>query len=421
MRSLQSGERLKFDASSARLEVHLPGTDACLFLVDEQGKLLGDEWLVFYNNPRSPDGAAVRAAEGVFDVNLARLDARITRVALTATVDGAASLANTEGHVTVTAGETYRLPLARGQFPVERGVILAEVYKKNGEWRLMALAQGYPQGLDALVRHYGGEVEEPAAAPPAPTPRAAPAPAAPAAPTVSLVKQRQVDLLKKAEAQSPAMVSLIKTAAVSLEKRGLGEARYRVKLVLDISGSMSDEWRGGLVQALVERALALAARLDDDGDVEVYLFGVRAQQAGRVSLTNFRGYTQQLRFKFEYGTDYAPAMQLVRDDARREHSEHPVLVLFVTDGETSNRNQVERQIRDAAHEPIFWKFMAIQNAGERFAFLEKLDDLKGRVVDNADFFSVRAPIRVSDEELFDKLVNELDTWDRDARRAGILR
>lgn len=191
MRQLSPGERLPLTSTVVSVELDLPGTDACAFLVDEHGKLLGDSWLVFYNNPTSPDGAVRRTAEGRFELDLARLDPRVARVALTATAERG-DLTNVTGALVVRAGEAFRLDLRAGHLAGLRGVILAEVYKK-GAWRLAALAQGYPQGLDALVRHYGGDVEGTPSRP-APTPPPAPAapppppPAAPAAPKVSLGK-----------------------------------------------------------------------------------------------------------------------------------------------------------------------------------------------------------------------------------------
>jgi len=192
-----------------------------------------------------------------------------------------------------------------------------------------------------------------------------------------------------------------------------------VKLVLDISASMTQEFRSGAVDDLVRRALALAARLDDDGQVDVYLFGIQAHRIGSVSLETVEGFVPGLRFQFEGGTHYSPILKLVRDESRRESSRDPVLVLFITDGATSNRAAAEREIRDASSEAIFWKFMGIEAGRVDFEFLEKLDDLPGRVVDNADFFKVRSPIRLPDAELFELLVNELDTWDRESRRAGL--
>ena len=41
-----------------------------------------------------------------------------------------------------------------------------------------------------------------------------------------------------------------------------------------------------------------------------------------------------------------------------------------------------------------------------FQFLEELDDMPGRFVDNADFFSVADPAALSDEQLYDLMMNE---------------
>lgn len=381
----------------------LAGTDFSAFGLQE-GKLADDRYMVFYNQPESPDGA-IRTRGGRFDFDLSRLSPSITEIVLTATHDDTplskGSLKVTLGGATFDAGSALR---------EEKAAMLLRLYRHAGAWRVEAVGQGFNGGLAALVRHFGGEVAEEAPAP-APTP---------APPPVNLKKERQKVLLEKAQREQPALVSLIKTAQVSLEKRGLDDARYRVKLVLDISASMMDEYASGAVQDLANRSLALAARLDDDGEVDVYLFGIKPWRKGKLTLGNARNFVSGMRVQFEGGTHYGPVMTLVREDARVEGRDLPTLVLFITDGGTSNPQSVVRQMREAADEPIFWKFMGIEQGSVNFDFLEKLDDLTGRRVDNADFFKVRSPIRLPDAELFDLLVNELDTWQRDARRAGVL-
>jgi hypothetical protein len=56
-----------------------------------------------------------------------------------------------------------------------------------------------------------------------------------------------------------------------------------------------------------------------------------------------------------------------------------------------------------------------------FAFLEKLDQLGGRHVDNANFFSVEDPGQIGDEELYDLLMSEYPDWVRQAPAKGLLR
>jgi len=418
--TLQPGQKLKLaDLTAARqltVTVQLTHGDADLsvFGLDTERQLKDDRYFVFFNQPQSPAREIVMGGTGdtrTFEVNLTALPATIERLMFVATSDSQPLSTMTGGAVTLAAsgGELARLPLSGTGLAGEKALMLLELYRHAGDWRVAAVQQGFNGGLKALLEYFGGEAA-PDAAPDAPTP-------APAAP-VSLVKERQAVLLKKAES-TPGMVNLIKQAAVSLEKRGLAEARYRVKLVLDISASMTGEFRSGAVNELVRRALALATRLDDDGQVDVYLFGIQARRMGKVSLENVADFVPGLKFGFEGGTHYSPILKMVRDDSRQEQSKDPVLVLFITDGATSNRKAAEREIFEASREPIFWKFMGIEAGRVDFEFLEKLDDLPGRAVDNADFFKVKSPINIPDDQLFELLVNELDSWDRESRRAGL--
>jgi stress response protein SCP2 len=416
---LSAGQKLKWrdlsssDSLIARVVIDHPNVDLSVFGLNADRKLEDDRYFVFYNQPQSPNAEIVRdgtAGKTEFKINLANLPVNVNRLMFTATSDVQPLSAMKSGHVAleVAGQEVARFTLSTNGLNAEKALMLLELYMHSGEWRVAAVNQGFNGGLQSLLEYFGGEAI--ADAPPPP----------PAAP-VSLVKERQRVLLEKAEQGNPALVNLIKQAAVSLEKRGLGEARFRVKLVLDISASMTNEFRSGAVHELVRRALALAVRLDDDGQAETYLFGIKAHRAGTVSLDNIEGFVKNLKFSFEGGTQYSPIMQMVRDDTRAEQSNDPALILFITDGATSNPNASVKQIKDAAHEPLFWKFMGIEAGYVNFEFLEKLDDMPGRVVDNADFFKIKSPIRVADAELFDLLVNELDGWNRAARGAGILR
>lgn len=413
MQDLAPGQKLKLsDLTPQRqlnitVDVQHPDADLSVFGLDADRQLKDDRYFVFFNQPSSPGGELTVSGNGTsrtFAVKLDALPAGIERLMFAATSDSQSLNAMRGGAVTLAAGgsDVARMPLSAAGLAGEKALMLLELYRHSGEWRVAAVNQGFNGGLKALLEYFGGEVS----------------PDVPAATAVSLVKERQAVLLKKAES-TPGMVNLIKQAAVSLEKRGLAEARYRVKLVLDISASMTGEFRSGAVNELVRRALALATRLDDDGQVDVYLFGLQAQRRGKVSLDNVNDFVPGLKFGFEGGTNYVPVMKMVRDDSRAEQSADPVLVLFITDGATSNRPAAEREMLDASSEPIFWKFMGIEAGRVDFEFLEKLDDMPGRVVDNADFFKVRSPISLPDAELFELLVNELDSWDRDSRKAGL--
>ena len=57
---------------------------------------------------------------------------------------------------------------------------------------------------------------------------------------------------------------------------------------------------------------------------------------------------------------------------------------------------------------------------QQFEFLERLDNLPGRHVDNADFFAVMDPSSISDDEVFELLMVEYPQWLVEARAKGLL-
>ncbi|MFF2650117.1 VWA domain-containing protein [Streptomyces sp. NPDC058045] len=221
------------------------------------------------------------------------------------------------------------------------------------------------------------------------------------------------------------LVSLVKTAAVSLEKRGLSGQRAAVYLVLDRSLSMSKFYRNGSVQHLAEQTLGLSANLDDDGVVPVVFFDTDAYEPVDLQLDAYQGRIAALHKSFgRMGTtNYAAAMDEVITHYLDSEAADPAFVVFQTDGSPDSRRAAEQMLCKAAGLPMFWQFVGFGR--DRFDFLRKLDELavpQRRVVDNAGFFAAgRKPSELSDAELYDALMNEFPDWLRAARTAGILR
>lgn len=230
--------------------------------------------------------------------------------------------------------------------------------------------------------------------------------------------------VEKVEQQAPGLVSLAKKAQFGLSKHGLEDARAKVALCLDHSGSMRGVYASGQVQALAERVLALATQLDDDGAVDVFFFGTEAWYAGEIGLADHAGGVDRLREGHRLGqTDYAGAVRAVLDhhglSASSGPADLPVYVLFLTDGAPTSRSAAERELRAAADSAVFWKFLSIGE--EEIPFLQKLDDLTGRRVDNADYQPVGDLGAVKDQALFDLLLVEYPEWLAAARAEGLLR
>lgn len=419
-----------------------PGVDAdcSAFLCGPSGKVRSDDDMVFYNQPRGADGAVVhlgkttRGAVTVDQVGIdtGRLPADVDKVVVGASLDGG-TFGRLQGLGVDVAGGQGAPAAIRSEFAVtdETALVFVEVYRRNGEWKVRAVGQGFTGGLAAMATYVGIQVDD---APPAPS--APPAPQAPPAPAISLEKKRVIDLTKKLERQDPQMLSLVKTAGVSLAKRGMEEHTAKVALVLDISLSMTPIYRSGAVQRLLERILALGLRFDDDGEVDVFLFGEHVHQPPGLRLEGYQQYVGNLvnHYRLEGYTMYGSAMQAVRQHyfgATRQRSEPltqsiPVYVMFVTDGAPSDKAVATKAIKGASYEPVFWQFIGIGPEGSReFDYLRRLDDLDDRYIDNADFFSVSADELVgrrpvSDEDLFSRLMQEYPSYLRQANAQRLL-
>lgn len=215
------------------------------------------------------------------------------------------------------------------------------------------------------------------------------------------------------------LIDLTKKAAVSLDKHGLNGLRAAVYLVLDHSGSMDRFYRDGSVQHLTEQILALSANLDDDGDVPVSFFHHGVDHTVNVRVDNYAGIIDREHRKAEWGgTNYAPAMNAVVRHHCQTGAQAPALVVFQTDGEPGDRADTEQRLRQFSTLPIFWNFVGF---GGSISFLERLDDLTGRHVDNASFFHAQNPHAVTDEQLYDGITREFAQWLTTARAVGIVR
>ncbi|MET8028858.1 vWA domain-containing protein [Streptomyces avermitilis] len=234
--------------------------------------------------------------------------------------------------------------------------------------------------------------------------------------------------LAKVEETAPALVSLYKSAGASLHKHGLEGQRAAVYLVVDHSGSMKPYYDDGSVQALADRVLGLSAHLDDDGTVPVVFFSTDVDAVTDIALADHQGRIERIAAGLGHmgRTSYHLAMDAVIDHYLDSGSKEPALVVFQTDGGPLSKPAAERYLCKAAKLPLFWQFIGFGDPGSRqFEFLRKLDELAvphKRVVDNAGFFHAGTdPCKVSDAELYDRLVGEFPQWLAAARAHGIVR
>ena len=233
--------------------------------------------------------------------------------------------------------------------------------------------------------------------------------------------------LSRIEETAPALVSLYKTAGVSLTKHGMDGLRAAVYLVVDYSGSMRPYYRDGSVQALADRVLGLSAHLDDDGTVPVVFFSTDVDAVTDIALADHRGRIERIVAGLGHmgRTSYHLAMDAVIDHYLDSGSTAPALVVFQTDGGPVNKLAAEKYLCKAARLPLFWQFVGFGDPNSKqFDYLRGLDDLAvpaKRVIDNAGFFHAgENPGEVTDADLYDRLVGEFPNWLAAARAQGIV-
>lgn len=158
----------------------VPGADldVSAFLLNESGKVRGDNDMCFFGQQSVNNGAVklVESAAGrtVFSVNLDAIDIAIEKVALTATIyeNKAKFSAFPQLNVSVSGGIEAPIPTQGMQ---ETALILGEFYRRQGVWKFRCVAQGFAGGLAPLAEHFGVDIAAPAPAPAAPAPAPAPA------------------------------------------------------------------------------------------------------------------------------------------------------------------------------------------------------------------------------------------------------
>ena len=380
--------------------------DFCCFGVDGNGKLSDDRYMIFYNQKMSPNGemSVEDIPDGArYTLKLSVVPDFINRLVFTVSIDGDKTMGemNTlETKVYQSGAKDIEMTLGGNDFSNEKAVIVMEIYRKD-VWRIGCVASGFDGGLSALLKYFGGEeVSEPAQEP-------------------VVEKPVKVSLEKKME-KAPELISLVKPLVFELKKKNLETTVARVGLVLDISGSMVPRFKNGTVQSIVNKTLPLAVQFDDDGELDFWFYGTTARKMNSVNLKN---YTTAVPEDWKHlmldlgGRNNEPiVMRMVVDEYK--DTKIPAYVLFITDGGVNQKREIQNIITEASHLPIFWQFVGV--GGKNYGILEKLDTMTGRYVDNAGFFALDDFKKVSNEELYARLLEEFPSWLEEIKRKGMI-
>ena len=151
--------------------------DASVFMVKENDKVGKDEDFIFYGNLEHSSKSVKhmgdnRTGEGdgddeVIKIKLDKIPSDYETLAVTVTIYDAESRLQNFGMVgnayvrvvdEETGEELMRFDLSE-DFSTETALVVAEIYKHNGEWKFKAVGSGYNGGLKALCNQYGIDAE----------------------------------------------------------------------------------------------------------------------------------------------------------------------------------------------------------------------------------------------------------------------
>lgn len=238
--------------------------------------------------------------------------------------------------------------------------------------------------------------------------------------------------------------SRIELAKEKLAKAGLAEQKAKVVIAIDISFSMQKLFMNGTVQKTFDRILPFTMHLDGTGTIDVWLFNHETYNHSEpFTLDNRKEFIRrEIVLKYDFGgTKYSPAIQQISKKYQSSGKDSPpVLVLFFTDGDSSDKKDAEDDLKIASIRGIFWKFIGINSNTSifekiimffckifkikrkpvGFSFLEKLDRMSGRKVDNANFIHIDDLKNIKDDELYKRILEEFPYWLNQAKQMSIV-
>lgn len=148
--------------------------DASAFMLGSNKKIPNDNYFIFYNNPKSPDGAVESTGDDTtggnsdggddetLNVDLQKVDSSIQEILFVATIYKADERKQNFGQVrnsyiriynSITNEEIARYDLDE-DFSIETAVEFGRLYRRGEEWKFEAMGIGNKGGLQALVNKY---------------------------------------------------------------------------------------------------------------------------------------------------------------------------------------------------------------------------------------------------------------------------
>ena len=151
--------------------------DASAFMLGADGRVIGDDWFVFYGQTTSPDGSvrhsgdsagAAMGDDEIIDINLQTINPNVKKITFVVTINEAleqglnfSMVANAYVRVVdgATGQELNRFQLT-DYYANVTAMVVGEVYNHNGQWKFNAVGDGVAKDLAGLCAMYGVNVAD---------------------------------------------------------------------------------------------------------------------------------------------------------------------------------------------------------------------------------------------------------------------
>jgi len=137
------------------------------FLLTDSDKVQGDSGIIFYNQPTSASGVATLMPSEIvgntkihkINFDMSKAPEGITKIAITLTEDNHTGFSNVKNLKAEIATDYSMIQLTPVSFTNENGIVVLELYVRNGQTKAKSIWRGFNSGLEGLCRNYGVEVE----------------------------------------------------------------------------------------------------------------------------------------------------------------------------------------------------------------------------------------------------------------------
>jgi len=147
--------------------------DASALALGENHKIVSDQYFIFFNNLRSPDGSIEHLGDNLtgegegddeqVNVDLAAVPPNITTIGFAVSIYEGDSRSQSFGQVRNAyirvVNRADNAELARYDLTedasTETAMVFGELYRNGPEWKFRAVGQGYASGLAGIARDFG--------------------------------------------------------------------------------------------------------------------------------------------------------------------------------------------------------------------------------------------------------------------------